>query len=346
MKRVVVDHYGGPEVLKVVEEDDPRPGPGEVRVKVLAAGVSFTDALIRAGAYLGGPKPPFTPGYELVGVVEELGAGCSRLRLGDRIGALTVWGADAERVCVPERYAVTVPEDLDSAEVVSLIFPYMTAYQMLHRAARVTRGETVLMHGAAGRVGTAALELGAVAGLRMFGTASARDRSAVERLGAVAIDYHTEDFVARVRELTDGAGVDVVLDGIGGVVSLRSFIALRRGDPFVGDPGGRLVVMGNYATMAQGRKSLRGWMEWYPATALVALYGLLSPHRHVIAYRIQKLRIHHQDWFEEDFHTLLDLLRRGLIHPVVAERLPLSEARRAHELLGRTAAMGKLVLVP
>ncbi len=345
MRRVVVDHFGGPEVLRVVEDGDPRPGEGEVRVRVLAAGVSFTDALIRAGTYLGGPKPPFTPGYELVGVVEELGPGCSRLREGNRVGALTVWGADAERVCVPEAYAVEVPEDLDPAEVVSLIFPYMTAYQMLHRTARVKSGETVLVHGAAGRVGTAVLELGALAGLRLIGTASARDRAAVERLGAVAIDYRNEDFLARVRELT-GDGVDVVLDGIGGAVSLRSFRALRRGDPLVGDPGGRLVVIGNYNTMAHGRKSWRGWIEWYPATATVWLWGLLSPRRRVIAYRIQKLRIRHKDWFREDFFALLELLRRGEIHPVVAERLPLSDARRAHELLERSAATGKLVLVP
>src|SRR5437667_5109767 len=170
MQRVVVDRYGGPEVLRMVEEDDPRPGPSEVHVRVLAAGVSFSDALLRAGVYLGGPKPPFTPGYELVGVVDELGAGCSRLNVGDRVAVLTVWGADAERVCVPEKYAVEVPEDLDPAEAVSLLFPYMTAYQMLHRTARVDSGETVLVHGAAGRVGTAALELGAVAGLRLFGT--------------------------------------------------------------------------------------------------------------------------------------------------------------------------------
>src|SRR5512134_1697674 len=252
MKRVVVDHFGGPEVVKVVEEDPPRPGTGEVRVRVLAAGVSFTDAQIRAGTYMGGPEAPFTPGYELVGVVEELGPGCERLREGDRVGALTVWGADAERVCVEEKYAVEVPEDLDPAEVVSLVFPYMTAYQMLHRTARVKSGETVLVHGAAGRVGTAALELGAVAGLRVIGTASARDRAAVERLGAVAIDYRNEDFLARVRELTGGEGVDVVLDGIGGKVALRSFRALRKGDQITGDPGGRLVTMGAYNTMVQG----------------------------------------------------------------------------------------------
>jgi NADPH2:quinone reductase len=357
MKRVVVDRYGGPEVLRVVEEDDPRPGVGEVRVRVLAAGVSFTDAQLRAGTYLGVPKPPFTPGYELVGVVEELGPGCSRLRAGDRVAALTVWGADAERVCVPEVNAVEVPGDLDPAEVVSLVLTYMTAYQLLHRMARVTSGETVLVHGAAGRVGTAVLELGALAALRLYGTASARDRAAVERLGAVAIDYRNEDFLARVRQLP-GNGVDVVLDGIGGALSLRSFRALR--------PGGRLVVFGHYATLAHGRKSWRGWIEWYAATASVALWGLLSPRRRVMAYRIQKLREGRQvlpasggrralpvgggprdpEWFREDFLALLELLAADKIHPVVAERLPLTEARRAHELLEQSASVGKLVLVP
>src|SRR5262245_32530499 len=127
-RRVVVDRFGGPEVVRVIEDETPRPGPGEVRVRVLAAGVSYTDAMLRVGSYLGVPRPPFTPGYELVGVVEELGRGCSRLRVGDRIGTLTVWGADAERVCVPESGAVDVPEDLDPGEVLSLLFPYMTVY--------------------------------------------------------------------------------------------------------------------------------------------------------------------------------------------------------------------------
>jgi NADPH:quinone reductase len=357
MRRVVVDHFGGPDVLQVVEDDIPRPGVGEVRVKVLAAGVSYTDAMLRAGTYLGVPRPPFTPGYELVGVVEELGPGCSRLQVGDRVGTLTVWGADAERACILEENAVDVPEDADPAEVLSLVFTYMTAYQLLHRTARVKRGESVLVHGAAGRVGTAALELGAAAGLRMYGTCSARDRAAVERLGAVAIDYRNEDFVARARALP-GKGVDVVLDGLGGKMSLRSFRALR--------PGGRLVVYGHSATISNGRKSWRGWLEWYATTATVALWGMLSPRRHVSAYRIQKLRQGRQllpvassrpalpvgggprdpRWFREDFHALLELLRAGEIHPVVAERLPLAEARRAHELLESSAAKGKLVLLP
>jgi NADPH:quinone reductase len=356
MKRVVVDHYGGPEVLRVVEDEIPEPGPSEVRVRVLAAGVSYTDAMLRAGTYLGVPKPPFTPGYELVGIVEELGPGCSRLREGDRVASLTVWGADAERVCVLEENAVEVPEDLDPAEVVGLVLTYMTAYQLLHRTAKVKSGERLLVHGAAGRVGTAVLELGALAGLSLYGTCSARDRAAVERLGAVAIDYRTEDFLARVRALPS-KGVDVVLDGLGGWLSLRSFRALR--------PGGQLVIFGHSSSISHGHRSWRGWIEWYTATATVSLWGVLSRGRRVSAYRIQKLREGHQliprgarhplpvgggprdpEWFREDFRVLLELLREGKIHPVVAERLPFTEARRAHELLESTAAKGKLVLVP
>ena len=352
MKRVVVDHYGGPEVLKVVEEEDPQPGPGEVRIRVLAAGVSFTDAQLRAGTYIpGGPKPPFTPGYEVVGIVEKLGPGCSRLGEGDRIGALTVWGADADQVCLPEATAVEVPDDLDPAEVLSLLFPYMTAYQVLHRIAMAKSGETVLVHGAAGRVGVATLELGALAGLRLYGTASAGDRAVVEGLGAVFIDYRTEDFLARVRELTGGEGVDVVSDSLGGPLSLRSFRALR--------PGGRLVVFGRYATLSHGHKDWRAVIEWYAAVVATFVWGTLSPRRRVLKYQVQKFRDHSQwrpgavggeprypEWFREDFGTLIELLREGRIHPVVAERLPLAEARHAHELLESSASKGKLVLVP
>jgi NADPH:quinone reductase len=352
MRRVIVDRYGGPEVLSVIEEADPRPGPGEVLVKVLAAGVSFTDSQLRAGTYLpGAPKPPFTPGYELVGVVEQLGPGCSRLRVGDRIGALTVWGADADRVCVPESGAVEVPEDLDPAEVVSLVFTYMTAYQVLHRTAKVRSGETVLVHGAAGRVGVAALELGAAAGLRIIGTAAGHDRAKVEALGAVAIDYQHEDFLARVREITEGKGVDVVSDSLGGPISLRSFRALR--------PGGRLVVYGRYNTLKDGHKDWPAVIKWYAAIGAVWLWDKLSPSRHVYPYHVQKYRDRatrrggavggepmDPEWFREDFRVLIELLREGKIHPAVAERLPLSDARHAHELLESSASKGKLVLVP
>jgi NADPH:quinone reductase-like Zn-dependent oxidoreductase len=192
----------------------------------------------------------------------------------------------------------------------------------------------------------------------MYGTCSARDVGAVEALGATAIDYRNEDFLARVRELTGGDGVDVVLDGFGGPLSIRSFRALR--------PGGRLVVFGHSGTVAHGRKSWRGWLEWYATTAAVSLWALLSPRRRVLVYRVQKLREGHQvlpvsgfrralavgggprdpEWFREDFSVLLGLLREGRIHPVVAERLPLTAARRAHEMLESAADKGKLVLVP
>jgi NADPH:quinone reductase-like Zn-dependent oxidoreductase len=209
----------------------------------------------------------------------------------------------------------------------------------------------VLVHGAAGRVGIAELELGAVAGLRLFGTCSARDRNAVERLGAVAIDYRNEDFLARVRELTGGDGVDVVLDSLGGPISLRSFRALRS--------GGRLVVFGRYSTLSHGHKDWRAVIEWYASVVAVWVWAALSPRRRALKYQIQKFRDHAQvrdgavggeprypEWFREDFGTLIRLLREGKIHPVVAERLPLSEARHAHELLESSASKGKLVLVP
>ena len=143
-------------------------------------------------------------------------------------------------------------------------------------------GEMVLVHGAAGRVGIAVLELGALAEeFGFYGTASARDRAAVERLGAVGIDYRNEDFLARVRGLTDD-GVDVVLDSLGGPLSLRSFRALR--------PGGRLVVFGRYATLSHGHKDWQAVIEWYAAIAAVWVWGKLSPRRQVLNYQIQKFR--------------------------------------------------------
>jgi NADPH:quinone reductase-like Zn-dependent oxidoreductase len=226
----------------------------------------------------------------------------------------------------------------------------MTAYQVLHRTAKARRGETVLVQGAAGRVGVAALELGAVAGLRLFGTCAGRDHAKVEALGAVAIDYQHEDFLARVRELTTD-GVDVVSDSLGGPISLRSFRALR--------PGGRLVVYGRYNTLKDGHKDWPAVIKWYAAIAAVWLWDKLSPRRRVFAYHVQKYRDRAMrrggavggepmdpEQFREDFAVLIDLLREGKIHPVVAERLPLAEARHAHELLESSAAKGKLVLVP
>lgn len=333
----MVDRYGGPEVLTVVTDEEPIPGPGEVSVAVLAAGVSFTDSLLRAGTYPGGPKPPFTPGYEIVGVVTRVGAGCSTVSVGDHVAALVVWGGYAETLCIAESLAVKVPEDVDPAVVVSLIFPYLTAYQLLHRAARVQPGETVLYHGAAGRVGVGVLELAGAAGVTVYGTARGSDCGIVERLGGVAIDYTREDFLRSVRKLP-AAGVDVAFDGIGGALSYRSFRALRR--------GGRLILFGHQSTVSNGRRDARRLTEFYAWAVTVLAAGLVSPHKRVGMYRIAKLRDQHPDWFRQDFQQLIRLLRDGAINPVVAERIPLAEVRRAHELLSLSAAQGKIVLIP
>jgi NADPH:quinone reductase len=236
-RRIVVPRYGGPEVMTIVEEPIPEPRLREIRVRIIAAGVGYPDVLIREGTYPGGPRPPFTPGYELIGTVDKLGAGASGFELGQRVGAITVYGSHADYLCVPEWWLVPVPERLDPAEAAIVVFNYVTAYQMLHRTARAREGERVLVHGAAGGVGTALLQLGRLAGLELYGTGSGTQAGVISALGATPIDYTKGSFVERIRELT-GEGVDVVLDGIGGRVALGSSprrSALR--PPSVLDPG-------------------------------------------------------------------------------------------------------------
>src|SRR5512136_1605411 len=176
--RVIVTHYGGPEALRVVEEECPEPKDGEVRVRVLAAGVSMPDIMAREGIHPETPKVPFTPGWDLVGEVDRLGGGISGVELGQAVAAMPISGAYAEFICLPQRELVPVPSGLDAAEAVSLVLNYITAYQMLQRSAKVRPGQRVLIHGAAGGVGTALLQLGGLAGLLdMYGTCSSRGAS-------------------------------------------------------------------------------------------------------------------------------------------------------------------------
>src|SRR5690349_2587075 len=181
--RIVVTRYGGPDAIVVVEEECPEPAPGEVRVRVLAAGVSLPDVMAREGVHPETPPVPFTPGWDLVGVVDQLGEGVSGIELGHIVAALPIHGAYAEFVCLLQRELVPVPSGLDAAEAVSLVLNYVTAYQMLHRSAKVKPGQRVLIHGAAGGVGSALLQLGHVAGLQMYGTCSSRGSSTVVDLG-------------------------------------------------------------------------------------------------------------------------------------------------------------------
>src|SRR5689334_14391754 len=168
--RIVVTRYGGPDAIVVVEEECPEPKGGEVRVRVLAAGVSLPDIMAREGVHPETPQLPFTPGWDLVGVVDRLGNGVSGIEPGQIVAAMPISGAYTEFICLPLSELVPVPLGLDAAEAVSLILNYVTAYQMLHRSAKVKAGQQVLVHGASGGVGTALLQLGSLAGLKVYGT--------------------------------------------------------------------------------------------------------------------------------------------------------------------------------
>jgi len=340
--RVVVTHYGGPEALVVVEEECPEPKDGEVRVRVLAAGVSLPDIMAREGVHPETPPAPFTPGWDLVGVVDRLGPGVSGVEVGQMVAAMPISGAYAEFVCLPQHELVPVPSGLDAAETVSLVLNYITAYQMLHRSAQVKPGQRVLIHGAAGGVGTALLQLGRLAGLEMYGTCSLRGASVVSDLGGIPIDYRHQDFVKEIHRLTS-EGVDVVFDPIGGAHLWHSRKALR--------PGGRVVGYGLTTSLrGQGLTSSRpGRRQRFRGTAIFGLYiagGWLLPGRkRVVPYSIQFLKRRRPAQFRQDLTALLDLLRRKKIKPLVAQRFPLAEARHAHELLEKGGVTGKIVLV-
>src|SRR5215467_6128960 len=340
--RIIVTHYGGPEALRVVEEECPEPKEGEVRVRVLAAGVSLPDLMMREGIHPETPRLPFTLGWDLIGVVDRLGDGVSGIEPGQVVAALPISGAYAEFVCLPARELVPVPSGLDAAEAVSLVLNYVTAYQMLHRSAQVRAGQCVLMHGAAGGVGSALVQLGRLAGLEMYGTCAARGAAAVADLGALPIDYQQQDFVQEMHRLTR-EGVDVVFDGIGSTHIWRSRRALR--------PGGRVVAYGLTASLRGGRlaSGRAGRRHRFRRLALFGVYiagGWLLPGRkRVVPYSIQWLKRLRPAWFRQDVLALFDLLQHQRIKPLIAQRLPLAEARQAHELLGQGGVTGKIVLV-
>ena len=330
--RVVVERRGGPDVLRRTEDPIPQPAPGEVRVKVRAAGVAFADVLMREGLYPG-VKVPFTPGYDVAGTVD---ADAGAWKAGQDVVALTKVGGYAEVVCVPESSLVAVPPGLDPAATVSLVLNYLTAYQMIHRMARLVAGERMLIHGAGGGVGTALLELGKIAELAMYGTASAGKHALVASLGGTPIDYRATDFVTRVRELT-GDGVDAVFDAVGGKQWRRSFAALRG--------GGCLVGYGFSAATTGGRRDLPKAALAFVQSPRYMPLALMDVNKRVAGYNVDRLRTQRPDWYREDLAALVALLAAGRVQPVIHARLPLREARRAHEMIGGAEAVGKIVLV-
>jgi NADPH:quinone reductase-like Zn-dependent oxidoreductase len=337
-QRVVVNRFGGPEVLEIVEDEIPQPGPGIVRVRIISAGLSGADLLMREGVHPRTPRTPFTPGWDLVGFVDEVGPGVTGLERGAMVVAMPIWGSHAKYICLKQDELVRVPPGLDPVEALCLVFNYLTAYQMMHRCARVKFGQGVLIHGGSGGIGTALLQLGKVAGLEMYATASQGGLETVRRLGGIAIDYRNADFVEEVRRLSPG-GVDTVFDGVGASHAWQSRKALR--------PGGKVVIYGFTGRLRAGRYAgVRYALRGFGIIGLMIAAAFVLPARkRVSPFSVDRLKQFKPLWFREDLATLFGLLARREIQPIIAERIPLQEIRRAHLLLGQGGVTGRIVLM-
>ena len=329
-KHIIITKFGTPDVMKLIEESTlPEPIAGEVRIKILKTSANFTDIMIRKGKYPDVKnKPPFSPGYDMVGIVDKQGEGSTKYSVGDRVADMTVIGAYSEYICLPEDKLTLLPETIDSSEAVALILSYTAAYQMLHRIAKMTQGESILIHGAGGAVGIALLQLGKLLNLKMYGTASKSKHDLVQRFGGIPIDYKSEDFVKRIHELTID-GVDAVFDPIGGDNFRRSLNSLN--------PGGRLIGFGFYnAVMGKGGNIPLDFMK-------LLLWNILPNQKSTGFYSIGGMRKRHPEWFKEDFHLLFELLGKESIKPEIADHYPLNKAIEAHKMIEKASNAGKII---
>jgi NADPH:quinone reductase-like Zn-dependent oxidoreductase len=302
-----------------------------VRVRVLASSVEYTDVVIRRHLYpqTAARRPPFVLGYDVVGEIDQLGDGVSSFQLGDRVADLTVLGSNAAYRTLRASHLTRVPAGVDAAEAATLILSWTTAYQLLHRAAQVQRGQGVLVHGAAGAVGQALLALGRLAGLELWGAARGEHAALIRELGATPIDYQREDFT---RVLP--GGFDVVFDGIGEDGYRRSFAALKR--------GGLLCAYG-YSASVQAQRHMLTILMWM---ARLYLWRWLPGGKRARVYSINMMRARHPAWFREDLERLFGLLATRAIRPCVAERISFDEVAEVHRRLEAGGLEGKLVLCP
>jgi NADPH:quinone reductase-like Zn-dependent oxidoreductase len=342
-QHISIARFGGPEVLQLVEQATiSEPGPGEVRIKVVAAGTGFTDTMIRRGRYPDYKGPlPYTPGYETVGIVEKTGPGVTIPQENQTVADLCVVGGYSQYAIRPARFLVPVPDRIDPAEAVCIPLAYLTAFQMLTRYRQLPAGATILVIGASGTVGTALLDLARHLRLNAIGTCSAANVAVVERFGARAIDYRAGDFVAAVHRLTSdragGAGVDAAFDAIGGAHFDRSFACLAA--------GGLLVGYGSQ-TMAIGREGMLSAGLGMARLKLWNAMSFLLRRREAVFYTITGRRASLPEEFKADMAALFNLLRDGCIHPVVVDRLPLAAARQVHARIDAGGLGGKIVLLP
>src|SRR5215472_16039271 len=328
---VQVGRYGDADELEVVDTPLPMAGPGEVRVRVLASGLEYTDVVIRRHLYAQTMRrrPPFVMGYDVVGEIDQLGDGVSGFQLGDRVADMTVLGSNATYRTLRASDLTRVPAGVDEAEAAALILSWTTAYQLLHRAARVQRGQRVLVHGSAGAVGQALLMLGNMAGLELWGAARGEHAALIRELGATSIDYQRDDFT---RVLP--GGFDAVFDGIGEEGYRRSYAALKR--------GGLLCAYG-YSAGVQAQRRMLSMLMWI---ARLYLWRWLPRGKRARFYSINVMRARHPAWFREDLERLFGLLATHAIRPRIAERISFDEVVEAHRRLEAGGLDGKLVLCP
>jgi NADPH:quinone reductase len=270
-RAVMLTKKGGPEMLQCVELPVEHPGPGQLRVSVRAAGVGATDLIMLAGNYLYAPKMPFVPGYEVAGVVDEIGTGVTGFDLGQRVAALTVHGAFAELIVREAGLFTPIPDGVSDSDAAAVILNYVTAWQMIHRVAKVRAGQTAVVTGAAGGVGTAALQLLRLAGLKTYGAASASKHATLRSLGATPIDYRAGRLDRLTRAL-EPEGVDFVFDAVGGANTGPCIGALRPGGEVVGfgflAAAGMLSKLAMFSNLFVGAR-LRGRRgRFYGITAL------------------------------------------------------------------------------
>lgn len=330
-RRLLTDGRTGLNSVSIVEEEIHEPASGEVRVKVLASGIGFADVMSLHGGYPLAPRPPFTPGYELVGRIEKPGPGVRELEEGQLVVALNPgFGCQADHVCLGAHLCVSVAEGTDPAQAVSLVLNYLTAHCILHKKGQLQSHEKVLIHAAAGGVGTALLQLGKRLDLKMYGTASSAKHDVVRDLGGIPIDYRSRDFVEVIRD-REPSGLDAAFDPIGGANLRGSYKVVRR--------GGRVVSYGFAGDKFGGmRQMLTG----------VLLVGCLNAwpdgkriHLCATPSEVRK----DNDWYRDTLSELANMLACGEVAPIVGARMPFSEAAKAYGLIKESAVSGKVVLV-
>ncbi|HQR04971.1 MAG: NADPH:quinone oxidoreductase family protein [Proteobacteria bacterium] len=322
MKALLCHEFGPIDTLRLTEVPDPVPGPGEVIVSMKAAGLNFPDTLIVQGKYQLQPPLPFAPGIEFAGTVRALGAGVTGFTPGDRVFASVNWGALAEQVKVPANALIRLPANLDFTPAAVLKASYGTGYHGLVTRGGLKAGETLVVLGAAGGVGSAAVELGRLLGARVIACASSPEKLAFCRhLGADAvIDYSHEDLKERIKALTGGAGADVVYDPVGGDHAEPALRALAR--------EGRYLVIGFAA----------GGIPRIPLN--LALLKQIS----IIGVFLGGWEPHHREEFAADMQKLMEWCCSGRIQPAITRTLPLSRAVEGLQLLARRQATGKIVI--